>query len=160
MLQIPVLSNEAIAGWVVAAGVTLLNYKIKLDVKGAIDNAIKELRSEFGGAFLPVPIASEQRANMIERIASLERMHDVLRERYHKQSNDITEKMFEQNAEFVEKIIQRNSEFTTKIFDYFSKLEEGLREKARRLSAAEAKITTNEEAIQDHSVRLRNLEHR
>lgn len=134
--QISGFSNEAIAGWVVAAGLTLLNYKIKLDVRGAIDSAIDDLRKEFGGTFLPAPLGDH-------RITSLESEFRVMRETRHKETQEMTKQFLTEYHAITEQ---------------FFSINEALRDQARRISAVETKSQTNDGMLHDHQNRIREIE--
>lgn len=103
LYQMAPVSVGEVLGWIVGGIATLMNYRIKLEVKNELDT----LRKEFGSTFVQAPLASEQRANIIHRLEVAEKENASNRLRIHDISGEIMSKItgqiFEMNNRLTDK---------------------------------------------------------
>jgi chromosome segregation ATPase len=122
---------EAIIGWIGMGLLTLLNYKIKLDVKNELD----KLKTEIAGSFVQIPLATEQRSSLMYRLEAAEKEIASNRSRLHELQNDIMKQL------------------VAEIFE----VKNALTDKARRMGAMEQRAQTIENMQHDMANRQADL---
>jgi chromosome segregation ATPase len=130
-MQFAPVSMEAIIGWIGMGLLTLLNYKIKLDVKNELD----KLKTEIAGSFVQIPLATEQRSSLMYRLEAAEKEIASNRSRLHELQNDIMKQL------------------VAEIFE----VKNALTDKARRMGAMEQRAQTIENMQHDMANRQADL---